>query len=77
MTYSILEQPLQQLDFSDSFKEMAYCHNFHTVKEILNFPVTILLMHEGFTYHHYQELRNILKQNNAVNLLKTKPSQFA
>ena len=77
MTYPILQQPLQQLDFSDSFKEMAYCHNFHTVEELLNFPVGVLLMHEGFTYHHYQELRNILKQNNAITLLKTRPSKFA
>lgn len=71
MDNSILQKPIQQLDLSESFKEMAYCHNFKTLQDILNWPVNVLLMHEGFTYHHFQELRNFLKPVDGVHLLKT------
>ena len=76
MDNSILQKPLQQLDWSESFKEMAHRHNFRTLQDILNWPVSVLLMHEGFTYHHYQELRNFLISINEVHLLKTGNSQF-
>jgi len=71
MKENILEKPLQELDLSESFKQMAYCHAFITLKDILSWPVNILLQHDGFTYHHYQELRNLLKQSNNIHLLKT------
>ena len=71
MQHFLLQKPLQELDLSESFKEMAYCHHFKTLSDILNWPVGVLLMHEGFTYHHYQELRNILSPINGTHLLKT------
>ena len=74
MNESILEQPLHQLDLTESFKEMAYNNNFKTVNDILHVPVGVLLMHQGFTYHHYEELRKILTQHNFIHLLKTEPS---
>ncbi len=74
MSESILEQPLRQLDLTESFKEMAHNNNFKTVNDILHVPVGVLLMHEGFTYHHYEELRKILIQYNFIHLLKTEPS---
>ena len=77
MSESILEQPLHQLDLTESFKEMAFNNNFKTVNDILHVPVGVLLMHEGFTYHHYEELRNLLIQHDVIHLLKTEPSQFA
>jgi hypothetical protein len=77
MSEIFLEQPLQELDLSESFKEMAYNNGFKTIRQILHMPAGVLLMHEGFTYHHYEELRNLLIQHDVIHLLKTEPSQFA
>ncbi len=74
MEDNILQRPLQQLNLSESFKEMAYNHSFKTLEDILNWPVNVLLKHDGFTYHHYQELRNLLKEMDSLHLLKTKAS---
>ena len=74
MEDNILQKPVQQLELSESFKEMAYNHNFKTLEDLLNWPVNVLLQHDGFTYHHYQELRNLLKERNSLHLLKTKAS---
>ena len=74
MEDNLLQQPLQQLGLSESFKEMAYLQGFKTLEDVLNWPVKVLLQHDGFTYHHYQELRNFLKDRNSVHLLKTKTS---
>jgi hypothetical protein len=74
MEDGILQKSLQQLDLSESFKEMALNQNFGTLEDILNWPVNVLLQHDGFTYHHYQELRNLLKGKNSLHLLKTKAS---
>jgi len=71
-----LQKPLQELNLSESFKEMAQGHHFRTIEDILNWPVNVLLMHEGFTYHHYQELRNFLLSMDAVHLLKTGSSKL-
>ncbi len=74
MEDNILQRPIQQLNLSESFKEMAYNHSFKTLEDILNWPVNVLLKHDGFTYHHYQELRNLLKERDSLHLLKTKAS---
>ena len=74
MEDNLLRQPLQELELSESFKEMANNHSFKTLEDILDWPVNVLLQHDGFTYHHYQELRNLLKERNSVHLLKTKAS---
>ena len=70
MEDQILQTPLKELHLSESFKEMAISHHFSTLQDILNWPVAVLLMHEGFTYHHYQELREMLIRINSVHLLK-------
>lgn len=64
-------QPLSKARFSDAFKEMAAAHDFRTLADMLNWPGGVLLMHTGFTYHHYQELRRFLKQNELLHLLRT------
>ncbi len=69
--YSILENQIKELDLSESFKAMSNSHHFRTLADILNWPVSVLLIHQGFTYHHYEELRNFLKKNGAFYLLKT------
>ena len=74
MSNSILEHPLHQFDLTESFKEMAYNNGFRTLNDILNIPVSVLLMHEGFTYHHYEELRKLLRQHDIIQLLKIEPS---
>jgi hypothetical protein len=74
MDNSILQQPIPEIAFSESFKEMACRHDFRTLQDILNWPADVLLMHEGFTQHHYQELRNFLIQKDGLHLLKTSAS---
>ncbi|RPD44042.1 hypothetical protein [Paracnuella aquatica] len=71
MDPSILQKPIPELNLSDSFKEMAHRHDFRTLQDVLNWPVNVLLMHEDFTQHHYQELRNFLISLNGLQLLKT------
>lgn len=67
---SELEAPIQSLPFSDTFKAMAEAENFKTLGNMLRWPVSALLMHNGFTYHHYHELRRHLQENNLLTLLK-------
>ena len=74
MDDNLLQKPVQQLELSESFKEMARNHDIKTLEELLNWPVNVLLQHDGFTYHHYHELRNLLKERNCLHLLKTKAS---
>lgn len=71
MDQTTLQKPISELSLSESFKEMAHRHHFRTLQDILNWPAGVLLMHEGFTQHHFQELRNFLVQKNGLNLLKT------
>jgi hypothetical protein len=63
-------RPIHKLDFSESFKMMAEAQGFRILSDILNWPASVLLMHEGFTQHHYQELRDFLIKNNSLDLLK-------
>ena len=70
MQEDIFKQPIENLGLSQSFTEMAFNHGFQTLEDILNWPVNILLQHNGFTYHHYHELRNFLKERNSIHLLR-------
>jgi|CXWL01.1.fsa_nt_gi hypothetical protein len=68
---SLLQLPVNDLELSDGFKQMATCHDFRNLQDILNWPASVLLMHQGFTYHIYQELKEFLQQNGINHLLKT------
>ena len=70
-TSSLLQLPLNDLKLSVSFKQMAAVHGFRNLQDILNWPVNVLILHHQFTYHYYQELRNLLKENSMTDLLKT------
>lgn len=70
-TQHLLHTHIKELDVSDSFKTMAEAQDFRTLTDILNWPVSVLLMHEGFTYHHYHELRNYLQKNRLLQQLST------
>gem|GEM_PF-1742776 len=61
---SLIQEPIHNLDLSETFKEMAARQNFRTFQDLLNWPVSILLLHEGFTYHIYEEFTRFLKKNN-------------
>ena len=74
MDQTVLQKPIPELSLSDSFKDMAHRHDFRTLQDILAWPVSVLLMHEGFTQHHYQELRNFLIPLDGLHLLKTTSS---
>jgi len=67
---NILILPIDSLSLSNEFKTMAQQQHFRTLEDILNWPVAFLLMHEGFTYHIYEELLKYLKMNNLHGLVK-------
>jgi hypothetical protein len=69
-TSTLLQLPLTDLKLSEGFKQMADSHGFRNLQDILNWPVSVLILHHNFTYHHYQELRDLMKENNILDLLK-------
>jgi len=71
----LLQQPLNELELSEGFKEMAIQQDFRNLQDIVNWPADVLLMHHDFTYHIYQELREFLKKNGLLYQLKSGKSQ--
>jgi hypothetical protein len=68
---TLLHQPISELGLSETFNRIAIRHGFRNLQDILNWPVSVLLEHDGFTYHIYQELQEFLKKNELQDLLKT------
>jgi hypothetical protein len=66
-----LQQPINELELSEGFKEMAMQHDFRNLQDIINWPADVLILHNDFTYHIYQELKNFLQKNGLLNHLKT------
>ena len=52
---SLLQLPINELNLSEGFKQMALQHDFRNLQDIINWPADVLLMHHDFTYHIYQE----------------------
>ena len=75
--YPLLQQPINELELSEGFKEMAIQHDFRNLEDIVNWPGDVLLLHNDFTYHIYQELRDFLQKNELLDHLKTGKSQLA
>ena len=74
----LLQQPINELKLSKGFKEMAIQHDFRNLQDIVvNWPADVLLFHNDFTYHIYQELREFLEKNGLLYHLKTGKSQPA
>ena len=73
----LLQQPINELELSERFKEMAIQHDFRNLQDIVNWPAEVLLLHNDFTYHIYQELRDFLQKNELLDHLKTGKSQLA
>ena len=71
----LLQQPINELELSKGFKEMAIQHDFRNLQDIVNWPAEVLLLHNDFTYHIYQELREFLKAIQLLYMLKTNPDQ--
>ena len=72
---SLLQLPINELNLSEEFKKMALQHDFRNLQDITNWPADVLLMHNDFTYHIYQELRDFLQKNELLYRLKTGKSQ--
>jgi hypothetical protein len=72
-----LQQPINELELSEGFKEMAMQHDFRNLQDIINWPADVLLLHNDFTYHIYQELKDLLKKNGLLYHLKTRNLQPA
>ena len=66
----LLQKPIKELELSEDFKDMALRNDFRNLQDIINWPISVLLMHNDFTYHIIQELREFLKRNDLLNLLK-------
>jgi hypothetical protein len=66
-----LQQPINELELSEGFKEMAMQHDFRNLQDIINWPADVLLLHHDFTYHIYQELRFFLQKKGLLYHLKT------
>ena len=73
----LLQQSLNELELSEGFKEMAIQHDFRNLQDIVNWPADVLLLHNDFTYHIYQELRDFLQKNGLLYHFKTGKSQLA
>ena len=73
----LLQQPINELELSEGFNEMAIQHDFRNLQDIVNWPAEVLLLHNDFTYHIYQELRDFLQKNELLDHLKTGKSQLA
>ena len=73
----LLQQTLNELELSEGFKKMAIQHDFRNLQDIVNWPAEVLLLHNDFTYHIYQELRDFLQKNELLDHLKTGKSQLA
>ena len=73
----LLQQPINELELSERFKEMAIQHDFRNLQDIIIWPTDVLLLHNDFTYHIYQELRFFLQKNELLFHLKTGKSQLA
>lgn len=75
--YPLFQRPINELELSEGFKEMAIQHDFRNLQDIVNWPADVLLLHNAFTYHIYQELRDFLQKNGLLYHLKTGKSQLA
>ena len=75
--YPLFQRPINELELSEGFKEMAIQHDFRNLQDIVNWPADVLLLHIDFTYHIYQELRDFLQKNGLLYHLKTGKSQLA
>ena len=67
----LLQQPINELELSEGFKEMAIQHGFRNLQDIVNWPADVLLLHNDFTYHIYNKLRDFLQKNELLYHLKT------
>ena len=56
---------------------MAIQHDFRNLQDIVNWPADVLLLHNDFTFHIYQELRQFLQKKGLLHLLKAGKSQLA
>lgn len=73
---TLLQQPINELELSEGFKEMALKHDFRNLQDVVNWPADVLLMHHDFTYHIYQELREFLQKKGLLYRLNTGKSQL-
>ncbi len=68
--HPILMIPFSELEVSIAFREMCSANEFHTLSDILRFPVHVLMKKHDLTPHMFIELMDILKQYEIEDLLK-------
>jgi hypothetical protein len=66
----LLNQPIEQLQFSNEFRAMCTQNKFRTISDIVKYPVSKLLDKPGFTMRILMELIKGLKELQLENFLK-------
>jgi hypothetical protein len=66
----ILNQPINNLPFTEDFKSFAKKLGVNTLAEMTAIPVKQIMMSGGFTYHSLQELTAFLENKGLSGLLK-------
>jgi hypothetical protein len=66
----ILNQPINNLPFTEDFKSFAKKLKAGTIGQLAAIPVKTLIKSEGFTYHILQELTGFLEEKDLASLLK-------
>jgi len=66
----LLNQPIEQLQFSNEFRAMCTQNKFKAIADIVKFPVSKLLDKPGFTMRILMELIKVLKEKKLEDYLK-------
>ncbi|MXV50362.1 hypothetical protein GS399_05205 [Pedobacter sp. HMF7647] len=76
-TYSIMQQPVQELGLSEVFSLRSKLMGFRTLEDIANTPVQQLLSKEDFNYNWLGELVGFMTQKNLLDRLQELPGSNA
>jgi DNA-directed RNA polymerase alpha subunit len=73
MKLEIQEQPISELNLTDSFKQMAKNQNLHTLNDLLQLTPSQILSIPGLTFEHLKEYRAFLS-DHCLEHLQEKPA---
>jgi DNA-directed RNA polymerase alpha subunit len=68
--YEFLDKPLNELHLSPELGEVLTNNGFNSVREVVAMETYQLLQLPGFGYRMLHEFIALLKQHNAIHLLK-------
>lgn len=68
-TNQLLDPPVDSHGFSPAFRQFTASNGFHTLREILRWPLEELLAMPGFSTCCYEELIDFLERHRRLYLL--------